>query len=735
MATYNGTSGNDTLNAGNGSDSLFGGAGNDLLSGNGGADTLFGGAGADTLYGGSGTDTADYSDSNAAVDVDLATGDGHGGHAEGDVLSSIERLVGSDFNDTLTGNSSSNQLTGGAGDDRLDGGAGSDSLYGGEGADTLIGGTGSDTLEGGAGVDTADYSASTSGVNVSLGSGTWLGLDLLGNDLGFLTSSLGTGYGGDANGDRLRDIENLLGSAYADTLTGNEANNRLEGGAGSDYLSGGEGNDTLIGGEGADTLIGGEDMDYVDYSDSNAAVSINLSNNTASGGHAAGDVLSGVDGVFGSAFNDTIIGFDNQGLSGDIYTNVLYGAAGDDYIDARGSDDQVYGGVGNDTVLGGAGNDSLWGDAGNDLVYGGDGQDNLDGGAGNDLLDGGSGNDLLYGGAGNDTLSGGAGNDALLGDDGNDSLYGGPGDDTLDGGAGNDWLEAGDGNDWLYGGAGEDTLVGGAGSDFLTGGGDRDFIYAGLGDTIDGGEAGDDIDTLDLTGLGPHRIIRDPLNGENGVVQFLDSWGNVTGTITFLNIENIVACFTPGTAIVTDRGEVAVENLRPGQRVMTRDHGLQPIRWVGQRRLGIGELIADPALQPVRIRKGALGQGLPERDMLVSRQHRMLVTGQRAELMFGTDEVLVRAIHLVGQPGIECAALREVTYIHLLFDRHELVLGDGAWSESFQPGDRSLAGLDCPTRDEVVKLFPDLATGVLPRNFEAARMTLKSHEARALLRV
>ena len=217
------------------------------------------------------------------------------------------------------------------------------------------------------------------------------------------------------------------------------------------------------------------------------------------------------------------------------------------------------------------------------------------------------------------------------------------------------------------------------------------------------------------------------------MVQFLDPWGNVSGTLTFLNVENVIACFTPGTRIVTDRGEVLVQDLAAGDRVLTRDHGHQPIRWIGRRRLGIGSLIADPSLQPVRIRKGALGAGLPERDMLVSRQHRMLVTGSRAELMFGVDEVLVRAVHLLGLPGIELAMQKEVTYLHLLFDRHELVLADGAWSESFQPGERSLGGLDCPTRDEVLKIFPELVGEGLPRAFEAARMTLKSHEAKVLM--
>jgi Ca2+-binding RTX toxin-like protein len=680
----------DSLTGSTSANLLDGGAGNDVIDGGSGTDTLRGGAGADTIYGGSGTDTADYSTSGAGVNVNLTTGTGTGGDAQGDALSAIEYLVGSDHDDTLTGNSSSNRLDGGEGNDSLYGGSGTDTLYGGDGDDLLNGGSGADALYGGAGTDTADYSGAGSGVTLSLASGT--------------------GSGGDADDDTFSSIENVIGSGFNDQITGSTGQNYLAGGDGRDVLYGGDSDDTLAGGAGIDTLYGGEDLDLADYSQSNAAVNVNLTTWTASGGHAQGDVLQGIDGLIGSAFDDTLIGYDDIGLSGDVYTNLFYGGGGNDLIDGEGGNDSLYGGDGNDTVLGGDGDDTVTGDAGNDSVDGGTGNDNVDGGTGNDTLAGGAGNDVLSGGAGNDLLTGDAGSDLLYGGDGEDSLVGGAGD-VLYGDAGNDLLSA----------TGPATLVGGAGADTFVGG-------AGL--VVDGSNDGGAVDILNLEGLGDLSIAYDPLNPQNGVVTFYNELRQPTGTMVFSNIEYVIPCFTPGTMIACENGEKPVEALVPGDRVVTRDHGVQELRWIGQKPLTGGELADDPRLQPVLIRAGALGPGLPARDMRVSRQHRMLLTGSRAELLFGSDEVLVRAEHLIGLPGVVQAVEREVTYVHILFDAHEVVLADGAWSESFQPGDRTMAGLDDGPRDELLRLFPELAQGA---QWPAARLTLKRFEAQVLL--
>ncbi len=431
--------------------------------------------------------------------------------------------------------------------------------------------------------------------------------------------------------------------------------------------------------------------------------------------------------------------------------DTVIGGSGNDTVDAGTGDDALYGGDGNDSLDGGAGNDYVEAGAGDDSIQGGDGNDGINGGAGNDIVyggdgtdafDGGDGDDTLYGGAGSDDVRGSAGNDLLFGGDAGERLLGGTGEDILHGDAGNDLLEGQENNDLIYGGTGDDTLTGetgndtltgGDGNDALSGGDDRDTFFVGMGDTIDGGEGGDDFDTLDLRNFTSAEInvVYSGTNPEDGIVEFLDAGGGVIGTMTFSNIENvIVPCFTPGTLIATDRGERRVEDLVEGDRVLTRDKGYQAVRWIGQRTLSAAELAVQPQLRPVLIRQGALGPALPERDLLVSPQHRMLVAATEAELLFGEHEVLVPAIHLAGRPGIDQSEAPEgVTYIHLMLDSHEILRSDGAWSESYQPGEQTLAGMDDNAREEILTLFPELKLGYL---FPAARITLKKHEAKLL---
>ncbi|MBK1634392.1 hypothetical protein CKO19_01410 [Rhodovulum adriaticum] len=329
--------------------------------------------------------------------------------------------------------------------------------------------------------------------------------------------------------------------------------------------------------------------------------------------------------------------------------------------------------------------------------------------------------------------------------EGNDTLTGGEGDDTIFGGGGDDVIDGGAGTDNVDGGTGDDTIYGGGDDDVLSGGADQDTFYinstgeaGGSADsTVDGGSEGVDWDTLDLRPLTDNGWTVDNLakttdsdgNGFDGQVTLVNSTTGESSNINFTNIEEIIPCFTPGTLIATPRGERPVEELREGDKVITRDNGIQEIRWIGSTPVPTDRLARDTHLAPVLIRAGALGNGLPERDMLVSPQHRVLIASDRAALYFEEREVLVAAKHLTDDGGIRVVRPEGLTYLHFMFDQHEVVLSNGAWTESFQPGDYTLGGMGDAQRSEIYELFPELRTDVGRRDYVAARKTLKKHEA------
>lgn len=694
----------NVLDGGAGNDTLFGAEGDDTIRGGDGNDSVNGGAGADSLDGGAGRDTADYSNSDAAVNVDLTTGTGTGGHAQGDTLSGFENVTGSAHNDTLTGDGNANVL---------DGGGGTDSLQGGAGADTLTGGAGADTIDGGAGVDWAMYSGSGAGVNVDL--------------------TTGTGTGGDAQGDSLTGIENLWGSDHADTLTGDAHDNTLVGGAGADSLSGGAGNDSLASGAGADTLVGGAGTDTAWYGDSGTGVNVDLASGTGTGGTAQGDTLSGIENVIGSNHADT--------LTGDGADNVLSGGAGND---------SLIGGLGDDTLDGGNGNDTLTGGQGADSLVGGSGSDTADytGSAAAvtvDLATGsGTGGDAqgdtlssienVAGSSFGDTLTGSSASNVITGGAGDDSINAGGRNDTVDGGTGSDTIDGGTGNDSLTGGAGDDVFVvsAGSGADTIS-----DF------DVNDSDGDGRYNDQLDLSGLTDAQ--GNPIQLADVTVTD-DGFGNAL--LSFPNGETIllqgvspaqmstssqmtsagVPCFTSGTLILTARGEVAIEHLTLGDMVQTMDNGLQPIRWIGRRRLEEAELKGEPRIRPICMPSGF--NGLHSRTF-VSPQHGMFLDSDQT----GTVSCLARAKHLaeLSGPARTANGKKIVTYFHLLFDEHQIVFGNGAAFESFYPGPYALSIFTAETIVELESLIPGLGHMPVAQCYGApARPYLKRREVLAL---
>jgi serralysin len=344
----------DNLLVGNdGNDLLYGGAGADTLQGGAGADALFGGAGADVLDGGNGDDWVRFSSAAAGVTLSLLAGTGTVGDAAGDTYLNIENVSGSELGDDLTGSNFDNKILGEGGNDIISGRSGHDFLLGGAGDDIIDGGFGKDILRGGPGADTliggvardwAQYNTATAGVTLSLATG---------------------GTGGEAAGDTFSSIENVRGSDFADHLTGDAARNlimagagddTIDGGAGPDVLHGEAGNDTIFGGAegdelwggaGADALIGGDGLDWARYDDSGAGVTVDLAAGTGFGGDAAGDTLSGIEFLWGSAFADT--------LTGDGGVNMIRGGGGNDVIRGGASNDVLEGHGGFDIFVFGAG--------------------------------------------------------------------------------------------------------------------------------------------------------------------------------------------------------------------------------------------------------------------------------------------------------------------------------------------------------------------------------------------
>lgn len=170
----------------------------------------------------------------------------------------------------------------------------------------------------------------------------------------------------------------------------------------------------------------------------------------------------------------------------------------------------------------------------------------------------------------------------------------------------------------------------------------------------------------------------------------------------------ILLCFTAGTLIDTPSGERAVERLRVGDLVWTADAGAQAVRWIHQRRVSRAEMRADASLRPVLFAPDALGRGTPARPLRVSPQHRICLSGWRAELFFGGPEVLVPAQHLVnGDKITQPVPGEDVLYLHFLLDGHQIVRSNGLLSESFHPSQQVLSQMDAAARAEVLRLFPD----------------------------
>ncbi len=545
------------------------------------------------------------------------------------------------------------------------------------------------------------------------------------NNNGSASSPINAGDGffdNDTGGGITNGTDVTLSPANAASAYSGDGNDTLRGGAGADTLLGGEGDDFLEGGAGGDVIDGGDGTDWASYESSDAAVTVSLDaaqspNQTggieADGGHATGDSLTGIENLRGSDFDDL--------LEGDGGVNIIEGGDGDDV---------------------------LYGHLGDDTIEGGTGADTIDGGWNNDTLDGGEGADLIFGGRGDDTLTGGDGNDDLQAGQGNDVLDGGVGDDIINSGRGDDTMTGGDGNDtFLY-----QTVNGNpSGNDLIT-----DFGAGETGPTNDGDQTNNDFVDLSAfytqaavdafnaaTGSNiAHEITLLRADQQDGVLDGNVFGIDLTGTATDLSDINLtiqnagtavnpftltfdntnVACFARRTHIMTRNGEVPIEELKVGDMVLTADHGYKPIRWIGSQ-----AVLASGKLAPIQISRGALGN---HRDLYVSQQHRMLLSGWWSELMFGEAEVLAASKSLVNDDTIWKVEGGEVEYFHMLFDTHEIIFAEGIPSESYHPGEQGWDGLCDAARAEILGLFPQLAGGRFSAYGPTARPVLKACETR-----
>jgi Ca2+-binding RTX toxin-like protein len=767
-----GYAGNDTITAGAGNDEVYGGDDNDNIYGGIGNDTLSGGAGNDYLEDGTGDDfiTGGAGEDNIALELGNDSADGGAGddlfevaanqgndtiiggetsETEGDTLaldaaaganvvadgdesgnatlgsgtvefSEIEIIATDDGNDTIDLSASSVGMTvlSGDGNDDITGTTGDDEIVAGVGADTINAGAGNDTIDLGDG--TPDGEADVIVLEDGFGNDTVTNFD----------APIDNGSGNYTVTDTL-DVSGLYDLPIGDpdrtpVLTTDVV--VTDDGAGNAVLTFPNGEVITLGGVSSTAAADPSYLNALGIPMPDGIVSGTTGNDSIDAsynGDPDGDVVDGNDAILpGHAPND----------------DSIEAGAGDDLIISGAGDDTIIGGIGDDTVVigDGFGNHDITGSEGSET----DG-DTIDGSTltenvtvdfaaietgtidnGNDTVAfnsienviTGSGNDTVFGGVGSQNVSTGAGDDTIQ--------TTGTGADTIDTGAGDDAITFSEG-DSISGGTGNDTftyenlfepengtitIVGGQGVETP----DDGNPLTSEGDTLQLGENAD-MSTLNITST---TVNGDGNTSYAGTIQLDD------GTLlVFSEIENII-CFTPGTRISTPFGARDIATLKVGDLVLTLDHGPQPIRWIQKRTVPAIDRFA-----PIRIKPGVVaGQ---ERDLLVSPQHRMMFEGYRAQLLFGESQILVAAKHLVDDSLVTQETGGEVTYIHMLFDEHEVVFAEGAPTESFHPGDLSLSAVSDPAREELFSLFPELRSNVGAYG-QTARRCLRGHEGQLL---
>ncbi len=693
-------------------------------------DTIFGDGGDDTLYGNEGDDVIDGGADNDSIEG----GAGHD-HLLGGVGGGADTIKGQSGDDTIEGQGGNDNLDGGYGDDSIDAGIGDDSVLGGSGDDTIDAGAGADSVEGGTGSDSIDGGSENDLIYGDT-------KDPVGGTSHYLNAYVGTQTIPGIGGEDFTLVAGTFGGdpassspATVEFHTGTPSVVRFVDNTGDDVLSNDPNGEAQLSDTDQYIEIDGTlynvGIDYalrmtdgtIDYEflvlDVDWEGDGDFNHDTSSAGPEDGAVLIQIAGptpplgIQLTAIQITngaaTLSYSATGLNltaddtidGGAGQDTIYGQEGDDSISGGADDDQLYGEEGNDTIDGGLGADHIYGGLGDDSIVGGDGDDTLDGGAGNDLLTGGLGNDLFTVGGGNDTITDfGTGETGPL----DDRVDATPDDDQ----ANNDFVDLAPYYNWT---------------------------------TYNAAVASGDIDP---------SIIKNPLewlradHTDDGTLNDTAAGWSAGNTLTIQNGGSAVAagdlvydrtnvvCFARGTMINTLDGEVRIEELKAGTEVETADHGYQPIRWIGGRRISQAELEMSPSVRPIRIAAGALGKGIPTRDLVVSPQHRILVTSPVVRRMFDHDEILVAAKHLLEVEGVEIVNdVAEVEYWHFLLNDHQVVFSNGARTETLYTGPEALKAVGPEARAEIFHIFPELQNPQVPQH-APARLLVNGRRGRKL---
>ena len=736
LTPENTADGNDSIDAGAGEDSVVAGLGDD---------TVLGGTGNDTIYG----DTV-----------------------EGEPVLGTELLTNATFAGNMNGWTTINP-TGGSGpvyDSSVDGvriNQNDESVYG-DGISQTV-----ETVSGG----TYDVSVNI-GQNGGNGGDHTIVVEVL-DDAGNVLDSQ-TVIVSNAAGGATVDLSFVATSDFSTLVITNPTSTATVGtdplvlGASFVQTAHGDtqgGDDSIDGGEGADSIVGGSGSDTISLSDT-------FGNDTITAGEdndgADIDVID-ASGITASGVDVTMTG-DEAGTVADGASTATYSEVEsfvltdqDDSFDASASNAAV-------TVEGLAGDDTIVAGPGDAVLSGGDDQDFFDVGFGNATIDGGE------GGTDNDTISFATADDrvdiTLTGDeagtysdvDGDSGSFTGietfelsSSADSFDGSAattGSATILAGAGNDTITGTGADDSIDGGTGDDSIAGGGGDDlFVYSGGMDTIsdfntgnsgalDDGDSTNN-DSIDLSGYydniwelqgdyaddgilnqsNTETVAGKPVDYTDNTVfgagEGIEFTGGAADGSFFTNENTGVVCFTPGTQIDTPTGPCLIEDLKIGDMVITRDNGPRRVSWIGTKSLTPDDLAENPKLKPILIQAGQFGL---EQDLVVSPQHGILV--KRAGDI--NDEVLVRAKHLTKVTGGRARRMhgrKRVTYIHVLFEDHQIIRANGCWSESLYLGPMAVASMSRTSLLELETLFPDAIAGKSDEvSDDTARVFLKARE-------